>query len=60
MLIDNINVTNKTNNMDRVQHFNHNANRVSFQLFGKDFTRLSFEQMTAVEKVIKIEFEDAL
>jgi len=43
--------------MDRVQHFNHNANRVSFQLFGKDFGRLSYEQMTAVEKVIKTEFE---
>ena len=41
--------------MDRVQHFNHNANRVSFQLFGKHFSRLSFEQMTAVEKAIKIE-----
>ena len=45
--------------MDRVQHFNHNANRVSFQLFGKHFARLSFEQMTTVEKAIKIEFEDA-
>ena len=59
MLIDNINVTNKTNNMNRVQHFNHNANRVSFELFGKDFGRLSFEQMTAVEKAIKIEFDEA-
>tara|TARA_R100000426_G_scaffold46519_1_gene34846 strand:+ start:328 stop:471 length:144 start_codon:yes stop_codon:yes gene_type:complete len=45
--------------MDRVQHFNHNANRVSFQLFGKHFARLSFEQMTAVEKAIKIEFDEA-
>ena len=43
--------------MDRVQHFNYNANRVSFQLFGKDFGRLSYEQMTAVEKAIKIEFD---
>ena len=43
--------------MDRVQHFNHNANRVSFQLFGKDFGRLSYEQMTEVERVIKNEFE---
>jgi len=43
--------------MDRVRHFNHNANRVSFQLFGKDFGRLSYEQMTAVEKAIKNEFE---
>jgi hypothetical protein len=59
MLIDNINVTNKTNNMNRVQHFNHNANRVSFELFGKDFLRLTFEQMTAVEKAIKIEFDEA-
>jgi len=46
--------------MDRVQHFNYNANRVSLQLFGKDFGRLSFEQMTTVEQAIKIEFEDAL
>ena len=45
--------------MDRVQHFNHNANRVSFQLLGKDFLRLTFEQMTAVEKAIKIEFDEA-
>jgi hypothetical protein len=45
--------------MDRVQHFNHNANRVSFQLFGKDFLRLTFEQMTAVERAIKIEFDEA-
>ena len=43
--------------MDRVRHFNHNANRVSVQLFGKPFGRLSFEQMTAVEKVIKTEYE---
>ena len=45
--------------MDRVQHFNYNANRISFQLFGKDFGRLSYEQMTAVEKAIKIEFDDS-
>ena len=43
--------------MDRVQHFNHNANRISIQLFGKPFGRLSFEQMTKVERVIKNEFE---
>ena len=59
LYFDNISVTNKTNNMDRVQHFNHNANRVSFELFGKDFLRLTFEQMTAVEKAIKIEFDEA-
>lgn len=45
--------------MDRARHFNYNANRVSFQLFGKDFGRLSYEQMTAVEKAIKIEFDDS-
>ncbi len=45
--------------MDRARHFNYNANRVSFQLFGTDFGRLSYEQMTAVEKAIKIEFDDS-
>jgi len=45
--------------MDRARHFNYNANRVSFQLFGKDFGRLSYEQMTTVEEAIKIEFDDS-
>ena len=45
--------------MDRVRHFNHNANRISFQLFGTDFGRLSYEQMTAVEKAINTEFNDS-
>ena len=40
--------------MDRARHFNYNANRVSFQLFGTDFGRLSYEQMTAVRKQSKL------
>lgn len=45
--------------MDRVQHFNHNANRVSLRLFGSNFLNLNYEQMTAVEKAIKIEFDSS-
>jgi len=43
--------------MDRVQHFYHNANRVSLRLFGSNFLNLNHDQMTTVEKAIKTEFE---
>ena len=43
--------------MNRAEHFNYNANRISYQLFGKDFGRLNYEQMTTVERVIENEFD---
>ena len=35
----------------------YNANRISYQLFGKDFGRLNFEQMKTVERVTENEFD---